>query len=79
MDLSVSTPTHYPGALVRKNNGGEVASVKARKIREKALSDKLLNDKILYDRLKNNCLHARKEYNWQNEEKILLKFYSDID
>lgn len=38
----------------------------------------LLNDKEMYHRLQQNCLAAREIYNWQQEEKILVKFYKDI-
>ena len=40
--------------------------------------NRLLNDNELYNRLQKNCLEARKELNWQQEEKILLAFYRDI-
>ncbi|MEO6611117.1 MAG: glycosyltransferase [Chitinophagaceae bacterium] len=35
----------------------------------------LLTDDVLLERLKQNCLLARKELNWQQEEKKLLAFY----
>ncbi len=35
----------------------------------------LLSDGVLYDMLQQNCLRARQELNWQQEEKKLLKFY----
>ncbi len=35
----------------------------------------LLNDDNLYKRLQQNCLKAREELNWQNEEKKLIEFY----
>jgi glycosyltransferase involved in cell wall biosynthesis len=38
----------------------------------------LLLDDVLYKRLKNNCLLARKELNWQQEEKKLLNFYQSF-
>lgn len=38
----------------------------------------LLTDDVLYKRLKENCLKARLELNWQNEEKKLLEFYQSI-
>ena len=40
--------------------------------------NKLLNDKELYSRLKQNCLKARQELNWQKEKDKLLKFYQDL-
>jgi glycosyltransferase involved in cell wall biosynthesis len=38
----------------------------------------LLADDVLYMRLKNNCLKARNELNWQNEQKKLLDFYQSV-
>jgi glycosyltransferase involved in cell wall biosynthesis len=38
----------------------------------------LLADDVLYMRLKNNCLKARNELNWQNEQKKLLAFYQAV-
>jgi glycosyltransferase involved in cell wall biosynthesis len=38
----------------------------------------LLNDRVLYNKLKANCLLAREEYNWQNEEQKLLEIYKRI-
>jgi glycosyltransferase involved in cell wall biosynthesis len=38
----------------------------------------LLNNDVLYSRLKQNCLSAAKELNWQNEEKKLITFYKSI-
>jgi glycosyltransferase involved in cell wall biosynthesis len=38
----------------------------------------LLNDEVLYKRLQQNCTMARKELNWQHEEKKLIKFYNEI-
>jgi glycosyltransferase involved in cell wall biosynthesis len=40
--------------------------------------NELLNNEELYNRLRNNCLNARKEYNWQEEEKKLVRFYHKI-
>lgn len=40
--------------------------------------NKLLKDEEFYNKLRNNCLEARKEFNWQNEEKKLLRFYENI-
>ncbi len=40
--------------------------------------NKLLNDNECYNNLRDNCSEARKEFNWQNEEKKLLKFYENI-
>lgn len=38
----------------------------------------LLEDEQLQKKLRSNCLAARQVYNWQNEEKKLIKFYSRI-
>jgi glycosyltransferase involved in cell wall biosynthesis len=38
----------------------------------------LLSDDVLYMRLKENCLKAKLEFNWQNEEKKLLQFYQSV-
>ena len=38
----------------------------------------LLNDEILYKRLQQNCVTAKQQLNWQQEEKKLLHFYSTI-
>jgi glycosyltransferase involved in cell wall biosynthesis len=38
----------------------------------------LLSDDVLHKRLRENCLEARKELNWQNEEKKLLSFYNSV-
>lgn len=38
----------------------------------------LLLDDVMYMRLKQNCLRARLELNWQNEQKNLLSFYQSV-
>lgn len=38
----------------------------------------LLRDETLYNRLRDNCLEARRFYNWQQEEKKLLAFYNNL-
>lgn len=38
----------------------------------------LLNNDVLYNRLKENCIKARLELNWQNEEKKLMEFYQSL-
>jgi glycosyltransferase involved in cell wall biosynthesis len=43
-----------------------------------AAINNLLADDVIYGRLKQNCLKARQELNWQNEEKKLLAFYQSI-
>lgn len=42
-----------------------------------AINNLLVND-VLYQRLKQNCLKAREELNWQKEEKKLVSFYQSI-
>ena len=44
----------------------------------KSAISKLLADDELYNRLKNNTKQAKRVWNWQNEEKTLLNFYSTI-
>jgi glycosyltransferase involved in cell wall biosynthesis len=39
----------------------------------------LANDLVLYDRLKSNCLKARRELCWQEEEKTLISIYQSIE
>lgn len=38
----------------------------------------LLSDEELYGKLKKNCLLARKEFNWESEEKKLIEVYANI-
>ena len=38
--------------------------------------NRLLNDELLYKELQQNCVAARTVFNWQQEEKKLLAFYS---
>jgi glycosyltransferase involved in cell wall biosynthesis len=38
----------------------------------------LMTDAVLYIRLKENCMKARFELSWQNEEKKLLHFYQQV-
>jgi glycosyltransferase involved in cell wall biosynthesis len=38
----------------------------------------LLNDDVIYKKLKENCLKARQELNWQEEEKKLIDFYKSV-
>lgn len=42
-----------------------------------AINNLLQND-VLYMRLRENCLKARKELNWQQEENRLLEFYKSV-
>ena len=39
----------------------------------------LLTDSVLYMRLKQNCLRAREELTWQQEEKKLINYYKCIE
>jgi len=38
----------------------------------------LLNNDVLYRELQSNCLLARTRYNWQEEEKKLIRFYNEL-
>jgi glycosyltransferase involved in cell wall biosynthesis len=38
----------------------------------------LLDNDVYYNTLRNNCLMAREDLNWQNEERILLDFYKQL-
>jgi glycosyltransferase involved in cell wall biosynthesis len=42
-----------------------------------AINNLLVND-VMYSRLRENCLAARLEWNWQIEEKKLLAFYQSV-
>ena len=43
-----------------------------------AAINNLLVDDVLHRRLKENCLIARQELNWQQEERKLLSFYQSV-
>lgn len=43
-----------------------------------AAINKLLDDVTLYARLRNNCLVAKRIYNWQQEENKLVEFYRRV-
>jgi glycosyltransferase involved in cell wall biosynthesis len=43
-----------------------------------ALLNNLLENEVEYIKLQQNCLTARKELNWQQEEKKLIQFYKKI-
>ncbi|MEP6700941.1 MAG: glycosyltransferase [Bacteroidota bacterium] len=43
-----------------------------------AAINNLLHDDVLHTRLKENCLKARLELNWQQEERKLLAFYQSV-
>jgi glycosyltransferase involved in cell wall biosynthesis len=38
----------------------------------------LLSHDVMYDKLRENCLKARQELNWQQEEKKLIDFYKSV-
>ena len=38
----------------------------------------LLQDETLYKKMQEDCLKAKEFFNWQNEEKKLLKIYADV-
>jgi glycosyltransferase involved in cell wall biosynthesis len=40
--------------------------------------NQLLNDEVLYEKIRQNCIKARKQLNWQQEEKKLVFFYSNL-
>jgi len=62
------------------NNQFEVA-VLIGDLSSKSIADKinsLLRDRMLQNRLRQNCLEARRVYNWQNEEKKLVQYYRHV-
>jgi glycosyltransferase involved in cell wall biosynthesis len=64
----------------RLNNQYEVALLldeHSPEIISEAINNLLEND-VLYNRLRNNCLRAREELNWQLEEKKLITFYQSM-
>jgi len=40
--------------------------------------NQLLTDPVLYETLQQNCLAVRRQLNWQEEEKVLIRFYHSI-
>jgi glycosyltransferase involved in cell wall biosynthesis len=59
----------YPVAvLIDDTSPGQIA----------AAINQLADDTLLYQTLQQNCLKARTELSWQQEEKILLSFYQSI-
>jgi glycosyltransferase involved in cell wall biosynthesis len=40
--------------------------------------NRLLSDENLYEQLKQNCVIAREQLNWQQEEKKLIAFFNDL-
>ncbi|MGI8635192.1 MAG: glycosyltransferase [Segetibacter sp.] len=55
-------------SLISNNNPATIAH---------ALNN-LLNDDVYYETICANCLKAREELNWQDEEKVLLAFYEKV-
>lgn len=59
----------YPVALLINNTKSETIAT--------ALNN-LLTNNVYYNTLKQNCMIAREELNWENEEKILVNFYKHL-
>jgi glycosyltransferase involved in cell wall biosynthesis len=53
-----------------------VYTITVQEVREVILE--LLHNKILYNQLKNNCILAKQQLNWQIEEKVLIHFYNQL-
>jgi glycosyltransferase involved in cell wall biosynthesis len=70
---------NYP-EYIRINKQSEVAILINDLLPEKIAEaiNKLLTDDVLHSKLKANCLKARRELNWQIEEKKLLAFYQSV-
>lgn len=67
---------NYP--VYKELNEGLPFAVLVDDISETNLSlqlNNLLKDDVLYTALQQNCIKARKKYNWQQEEKKLIAFY----
>jgi glycosyltransferase involved in cell wall biosynthesis len=50
-------------------------------IQPKTIADSINNlmaDSVLLEQLRQNCIKAREELNWQNEEKKLVRFYQKV-
>jgi hypothetical protein len=65
----------------RKLNDKYHVAVLVNNIEPKTIADSVNNlmaDGVLLEQLKQNCLKAREELNWQNEEKKLIGFYKNI-
>jgi len=41
--------------------------------------NQLLKDESLHQRLKQQCEAARRVFNWQEEEKTLIRFYNNLE
>lgn len=70
---------NYP-EYVRLNNQYEVAVLLDNLAPERiaAALNNLIEDTVLYMKLKKNCLRARQELHWGNEEKKLISFYQSV-
>ncbi|WP_439879858.1 glycosyltransferase [Pontibacter sp. MBLB2868] len=55
---------------------GLLTTLDVQEIRDKL--NQLLTDDVLYQQLQENCIKARQELNWQNEEQKLLEFYESV-
>ncbi|MEO6721468.1 MAG: glycosyltransferase [Ferruginibacter sp.] len=69
----------YP--VYRQINDQMRIAVLVEDISAKNISDQmnnLLHNQVLYNELRENCLQARQQYNWQQEEKQLIAFYERL-
>ena len=64
-------------ALNKKYNIGIVVEELTIENIETAINN-LIQDKNLYNELQQNCLKAREELCWENEEKLLIKIYERL-
>jgi len=55
-------------ALINNTNAETIA----------AALNNLLSNTVVYNNMRENCLKARKELNWQSEEKVVILFYKNI-
>ena len=63
------------------NNEYEVA-IMLEELNPKSVAEaiqRLLDNKALYEKLKQNCLLARKEWNWSKEQKTLLAIWEQVE
>jgi len=63
------------------NNEYEVA-ILLEELNPKSVAEsiqRLLDNKALYEKLKQNCLLARKEWNWEMEQKTLLAIWDQVE
>jgi glycosyltransferase involved in cell wall biosynthesis len=70
---------NYP-EYIRINKEYEVALL-INDLNPKTIShaiNKLLSDNLYYEKLHNNCIPAKENLNWQNEELKLISFYNSI-